>query len=171
MIIAATCRSRRQREGKRQRCRRYAGVTALFRSRCAATISPIVASKERLVDICVDLRLPGKLLRQGKRFQDGAGVILSAAQIVNLRHSRRLGESMHEPRDIQRVDVVAHLLAFIPVDLVLATLEIAFDEVTQKTVQLHARMVRAGQTAPPQATRRQAEIASVFLHQHVRRDL
>jgi hypothetical protein len=47
------------------------------------------------------------------------------------------------------VDVVADLLAFVPVNLVLAALEVALDEVTEEAVQLDARMVRGPVRHPP----------------------
>jgi hypothetical protein len=69
------------------------------------------------------------------------------------------------------MDVVAHLLAFVAEDLVLAALDIALDQVAQKAVQLHAGMVRTREAAAAQAAGGHVEIAAVFLHHHVAGDL
>ena len=63
----------------------------------------------------------------------------------------RRNERGHEPRHVEGVDVVAHLLALVAEDPVLAPLEVAFDEVAQEPVELDAGVVRPGQAAAAQA--------------------
>ncbi len=102
-----------------------------------------------------------------KGFQNRTGVALAAAQVVDFGHARRLPEFEHEARHVLRVDVVAHLLALVTENLVLAALHVALDQVTQKTVQFHAGMVGPGEATAAQAAGRHVEIAAVFLHHHV----
>ena len=67
------------------------------------------------------------------------------------------------------VDVVAHLLALVAVDFVFLALQVAFDQVAEKSVQLDAGVVRPGQASAAQAAARQAEVEAVFLDGNVGR--
>ena len=78
---------------------------------------------------------------------------------------------MDEAGHVLGVDVVAHLLALVAEDRVLAPFQVAFHQVAEETVQFDAGMVRAGQAAAAQAAGRHAEVAAVFLHHDVGRHL
>ena len=73
--------------------------------------------------------------------------------------------------DVVGVDVVAHLLAFVAEDAVLAAFEVALHQVAQEAVQLDAGVIRPGEAAAAQAAGRHAEVAAVLLHHDVGRDL
>jgi hypothetical protein len=62
-----------------------------------------------------------------------ARILLSPTEIVNLGNTRRFPELEYETRDVLSVDIVTHLFALIPVDLILLTVHVALDEVAQKT--------------------------------------
>ena len=132
-----------------------------------AVVADVVADAV-LVRVDALLALAGQLLDRGKGFQDGAGVALPAAEVVHLCRAGRLGELVDEGSDVLRVDVIAHLLALVAEDLILAALHVAFDEVAQEAVELDAGVVGAGQTAAAQTAGGHGEIASVFLHHDVR---
>src|SRR5690606_25252984 len=51
---------------------------------------------------------------------------------------------------------------------VLPTDGIALDEVAQKTMQLYPTVIRASQTTSPQAAGRNAKVAPILLHHHIR---
>ena len=61
------------------------------------------------------------------------------------------------------MDVVPHLLSLVAKDRILALFEIAFDEVTQKTVKFDASVIGAAETAPAQTAGGQSEITAIFL--------
>ena len=96
-----------------------------------------------LVHVGVDLRLAGEGFGQLERLEDRGAVGLAAAEVVDLAGAGRLDEGGHEARHVERVDVVAHLLALVAEDLVLAPLEVALDEVAEEAVELDAGVVRA----------------------------
>src|ERR1039457_6234666 len=102
-----------------------------------AVIADVVAAA-RLVQVSVDWLPAGAGLRHFKGFQDGAGVVLAAAEIIDLAGARRLGELEHEARHIRRMDIVADLFAFVAVNLVFAAFEIALHQVAEEAVQLDA---------------------------------
>src|SRR5882762_1183736 len=78
---------------------------------------------------------------------------------------------MNEPGNVQRMDVVAHLFALVTEHLVHTSLNVAFHQVAEEAVQLHAAVVRPREAAPAQAAGFHAEIAAVLLDHHVCRDL
>jgi len=104
-------------------------------------------------------------------FEDRAGILFSAAEVVNFRDARGFAEFPHEAGYVLAVDVVAHLFAFVSENLVFTAFEVAFDEVAEESVELHAGVVRAGEAAAAQTAGGHVEIASVFLHHHISRDL
>src|ERR1035441_4962191 len=124
-----------------------------------------------LVHVRVHLRLAGERFRGLERLEDRGAGGLAAPEVVDLRGAGRPDERGDEPRDIERVDVVADLLPLVSQDLVFAALEVALDQVAQEPVELYARVVRPGQAASAQAARGHAEIATVFLDHHVGRGL
>ncbi len=69
------------------------------------------------------------------------------------------------------MDIIADLLALVAVNLVFAAFKVALHEVAEEAVQFHAGMIRTGQAPAAQATGGQAEVASIFLHHHISRDL
>ena len=87
-----------------------------------------------LIDIFVGHLLSGDLFDQIKRFQNRDGVIATTAQVVNLRNPRCLDELIHELRDVERMDIVANLFAFIAEHLIGSALEITPDQVAEETV-------------------------------------
>ena len=124
-----------------------------------------------LVHVGEDLGLAGEFFDDLESLEDRGAVRLTAAEVVNLARARGRDEGRHEARDVERVDVVAHLFALVAENLVFAALEVAFHEVAKKTVELDAGVVRAGEAAAAKRAGGQAEIAAVFLHHHVGGDL
>src|SRR5262245_40614520 len=84
-------------------------------------------------------------------FQDADAVVPPAAQIVSLAQSWGFPEFLDEAGDIVGVDIVADLLSLVAEDSVEASLDVAADQVAQKTVQLDAAVVGTGQAAATQA--------------------
>jgi len=62
-------------------------------------------------------------------------------EVVNFAAARRPVKLKHETRHVRGMDVVAHLLALVAVNLVFAAFEVAFHQIAEETVQLDARMV------------------------------
>src|SRR5687767_7465130 len=104
-----------------------------------------------LIDVGIDLLLAGDALRHRKRLEYRAGIVAAAAEVVDLTRTRRLGERGDETGDIERVDVVAHLLALVAEHGVRTRLDVALDQVRQEAVQLNPGVIRSGQTAAAQA--------------------
>ena len=68
------------------------------------------------------------------------------------------------------MDVVADLLALVAEHLVFAALEVAFDQVAEKSVQLDAGVIGTGKTSAAQAAGGHIEVAAVLLHHNVAGD-
>jgi hypothetical protein len=100
-----------------------------------------------------------------------SAVGLAAAEVVDLAGARGGDEGGHEAGDVEGVDVVAHLLALVAEDLVLAALEIAFHEVAEEAVEFDAAVIGAGEAAAAQRAGGQVEVAAVLLDHHVGGDL
>ena len=60
-------------------------------------------------------------------FEDGATVVFSAAEVIDFAASGRLDKGPHETGDVEGVDVVADLFAFVTEDRVRAAFHVAFD--------------------------------------------
>src|SRR5436309_68917 len=104
----------------------------------------------RLLQISVPLLLAGAGLGHFERFENRAGVIFPPAKIIHFAAARSLVELEHKSGYIFRMNVVADLFAFVTVYFVFLFFEVAFDEVTQKTVQFDPAMVGASQAATAQ---------------------
>src|SRR5262249_36786110 len=116
-----------------------------------------------LVDVLERQLLPDPLLELGHRFEHRDAVVAAAAEVVDRRDARILVEGQECRADVVGVDVVAHLLALVPVHPVGPAVADALGEVREKAVQLGARVIRAGETAAAVADRRHAEVAAVLL--------
>jgi len=57
----------------------------------------------------------GAGFRHFKRFEDGTGIILAAAQIIDFAAARSLVKLEHETGHVRGMDVVADLLALVAV--------------------------------------------------------
>ena len=68
------------------------------------------------------------------------------------------------------MNVVAHLFALVAVDFVKPTLEIALDQVAEKSMQLDPAVIRTGEATAAQAAAAQAEVSSIFLNHDVAGD-
>src|SRR5438093_2232694 len=108
-------------------------------------------------------RPPGDFFDASECFDDGTGVRLSSAKVINLPCTGGLPELENETGHILGMDVVANLLTLVAENLVVAALQIAFNQIAQKTMQFDARLVWPCQTASAQTTGRQVVIASILL--------
>src|ERR1022692_2690628 len=95
-----------------------------------------------LLDVLVAHFTAGQLGDTVECLEDRDAIGPATADIVDLAAARPLPELVDEPRDIERVDVIANLLALVAKYLVGAALDVALDEVAQKTMQFHAAVVR-----------------------------
>ena len=98
-----------------------------------AVVADVVADAV-LVHIGEGLFLSGEGFGDLEGFEDRAGILFSTAEVVDLRDARGFAKLPHEAGHILAVDVIAHLLAFVAVDLVFATFEVAFHEVAEEAV-------------------------------------
>lgn len=90
-----------------------------------AVVADVVADAV-LVHIGEGLFFSGEGFGDLEGFEDRAGILLSTAEVVDLRDARGFAEFPHEAGHILAVDVVAHLLAFVAENLVFAAFEVAF---------------------------------------------
>src|SRR5215467_2692276 len=98
-----------------------------------AVVTDVVADPTA-VHVRPDLLASGYLLRQGKGFQNRARIFQATAEVVHLATTRFLRKGHHKPRYIFGVNVIAHLLALIPKNLVLFTGEVTTDQVTEESM-------------------------------------
>jgi hypothetical protein len=99
------------------------------------------------VHIGEGLCFAGEAFRDFEGLEDRTGIRFAAAKVVDLALARSGDECCHESRDIERVDVVADLFAFVTKDSVFVAFEIAFYEIAEETVEFDARVVRAGEAS------------------------
>src|SRR5207302_692156 len=91
--------------------------------------------------------------------------------VVDLATSRRAIELVKRLNQIGAMNVVPDLFGLVAEDLVLLAAHNALHEIGEKSMKLRARMVGSGETSTAETSRLHAEISSVFLHQHVGREL
>src|SRR5437660_10716706 len=90
--------------------------------------------------------------------------VAAAADVINFPKARRpyeLGEGFHE---IEAMDIVAHLFAFISKKAEGPAALCADHEIREKTVQLSAGVRRSSQANAVKTNRRHPEITSVLLY-------
>src|SRR6267378_3616093 len=93
------------------------------------------------------------------------------ADVIDFAGARRTNE-LHECFDqIEAVDVVAHLFAFVAKNAVRPAAHGADHQIGKKTVQLRSSMRRSRKTTAAERNRGHSEIAPVFLNEVVRGDL
>jgi hypothetical protein len=86
---------------------------------------------------------------------------------VDLRAARILIKSLDKPGDVQRVNVVANLFAFVAVDFVKPTLEVALDQIAEESMQLDSAVIRTSEATAAQAAAAKAEISPIFLNHDI----
>jgi hypothetical protein len=102
-----------------------------------------------------------------KCFQNRTGILFSPAEVIDLTNSRILPELEHESGYILGVDVVSNLLSFVTEYSVLTSLDIALDQIVQKSVQLDSGVIRPCQATTAQATSRHVVVSPILLHHDV----
>ena len=121
------------------------------------------------IDIGVDLRFTSKSFGNFEGFEDRAGIRLAATEVINLADAWRCHEGRHEAGHIERVDVVAHLLALVAEEAVFPAFQVAFHQIAEEAMQFHTGVVRAREASATQAAGGHDEVAPLFLHDHIRR--
>ena len=96
------------------------------------TVITDVVAGPVLVDIAVDLISAGERLDQLECLQHRTGVIFPASKIVNLTTARIIIKSLNETRNIERMNIVPHLLPLITINVIKPLFDIAFNQVTEK---------------------------------------
>ena len=90
------------------------------------------------IKILIIHRLTTAALSQLERLEDAATVFFSTADVVDLARARRFDKAVDESSDIFAMDVVPYLFAFVAKHFVLATFQVALDQIAEETVQLDA---------------------------------
>ncbi len=103
-------------------------------------------------------------------FKDGDTVVTTATDVVHLAAAGIIKEGVDEADDVQAMNVVPHLLAFVAEDVVLFSGKVALDEVAEEAVEFDTAVVRASETATAQGAAFHAKVAPVFLHHDVGSD-
>src|SRR5204863_1029679 len=91
--------------------------------------------------------------------------------VIDFSGARRANEFHKCFDEIEAVDVVAHLFAFVPKNTVRPAAHGADHQIRKKTVQLSPSMRRSRKTTATERDGRHSEIAAVFLDENVRGDL
>ena len=95
----------------------------------------------------------------------------AAARVVDLAGLGGLVVLPEHVDEVQRVDVVADLLALVTEDSVPRPGQSALDQIRQEAMEHGARVARAGQTAAPEAGGVHSEVATILLDHRVGRKL
>ena len=96
------------------------------------------------IDIFIRHFPAGNFGNEIKRLQNRYRVFPATSKIVNLSNPRLANEFIDKPGNIERMNIISNLFSFITKDLVGFFLEIALDEITEKSVQFDTGMVRSG---------------------------
>src|SRR5262249_29303086 len=120
-----------------------------------------------LVHICISLAHTGNTSGQLKSLENGAGIFFAAPKVIDLSTFGIKIELVHEGSDVFGMNVISNLLPFIAINFIVSAINIAFDQVAQKAVQLNAGMLRSGETTSAKTTGRHDKVASVFLNHNI----
>ena len=101
----------------------------------------------------------------------GTVAVPAPADVIDFSGARRANEFHKCFDEIEAVDVVAHLFAFVPKNTVRPAAHGADHQIRKKTVQLSPSMRRSRKTTATERDGRHSEIAAVFLDENVRGDL
>src|SRR5207248_9489248 len=105
------------------------------------------------------------------RFQHGTITKTAATDVVNFSRARLVdkgGKCFHQ---VEAVNVIAHLLAFVTENPIRPADDTAFHQVGKETMQLRPSVGRAGQATTSETSGRHSKIAAIFLNQDVGGDL
>src|SRR3990172_1747285 len=108
-----------------------------------------VVAFARLLDVPPRDLVPGKLLDSSHRLKNRNAVAAPATEIIDLAGTRLARKLLDGTDDVETVDVVAHLFAFVAEYRIGSTLERCFDQICQETVKLDAGVRRSAQTPAP----------------------
>jgi hypothetical protein len=135
-----------------------------------AVVADVVADAV-FVNVGVLLGLAGESLCDLKGLKDGAAIISTSTEVINLSNPWCLHKGGHEAGDVEGVDVVADLFTHVAKDSVFLALEVALHEVAEEPVELDAGVIGPGEASAAKAAGGHAEVAAVFLDDDIRRDL
>src|SRR5881275_74675 len=108
---------------------------------------------------------------QRNRFQHRTIAKAPTAYVVNFRDARLIDEGRKCFHQIEAMNVIAYLFAFVAEDAIGPADDTTLHQVSEKTVQLRPSMRRSGQTATAKTHRWHSKIAAIFLDQYIRGDL
>lgn len=131
-----------------------------------AVVADVVADAV-LVDIGVLLRLARESLCDLEGFEDGAAVLLTSTEVVDLGDAGCLDEGRHEAGNVEGVNVVANLFPLVTKDAVFLPLKVALHEVAEESMEFDSGVVGPGEAAAAQAAGGHVEVAAVFLDDDV----
>ena len=98
-----------------------------------------------LIDVIIQHLFSGDFFDKSECLQDRDRVVATSAKVINFCNTRGLNEFVHESRDVERMNIVANLFTFITENFVGFALQIAADQVAEKSMQLDAYdSVRSG---------------------------
>src|SRR5205814_8403245 len=102
--------------------------------------------------------------------EHGTVAVPAASDVIDFPGARRANEFDECFNQVETVDVVAHLFAFVTENAVRPTGHSADHQIGKKTMQFRSRVRRSGETTAAERYRRHSEIAAVFLDQDVSGD-
>ena len=111
-----------------------------------AVIADMVADTV-FFDVCVFHWLTTEFLGDLECLKNRTTIVLPTADVVDLAAARCFNERMNELSDIYTVNVVSNLFSLVTKYSVFLFFQIAFYQITQKSVQFHARMIRTCEAA------------------------
>src|ERR1700693_4214119 len=110
---------------------------------------------------------PAEIFNSLECFEDRAAIGPAPTDVVDLRAAGILIKSLDKPGDVQGMNVVTHLFAFVAVDFVETALEVALDQVAEKSMQLDTAVIRTSEATAAQTAAAQAEVSPVFLNHDI----
>jgi len=100
-----------------------------------------------LIYILIDHGFPRNSRGHIKGFENGAAISSATTKVVHFSTSWSTDKGIDKACHIKRVNIVTHLFALVAVNIVLPSLQIAFDQITQEPMQLNTGMVGTSQTS------------------------
>ena len=87
-----------------------------------------------LVDVFIIHLFPGDFGDETECFEDRNGVLPAATKVIRFSHARGPNEFVHKAGNVQRMDIIPHLFAFVTEDLVGLTFQVAFDQIAEEAM-------------------------------------
>lgn len=102
-----------------------------------------------------------------KCFQNRAGIFFATTKIIYFRNPGRIYKRLNKTGNVNRMNIISYLFSLISINNIFFFFQIAFNQITKKTMQLYARVARTGETAASKNGSWHIKISSIYLNTNI----